>query len=267
MWIYRKFNKLTVLISGLFILVSLTSCANLPTSQPQNHPSIYLLMGQSNMAGRDTRTLDQQVDNPKVLTLNEDNEWRVARDPIHKKTGRTEPGIGPGISFANALINAGCENKIGLVPTAVGGTPIRRWVKGGDLYEQALQKAKIASQYGTIKGMIWLQGESDSDKSAKSSIYAQQLKAMINSLRADLNQPDLAVVVGEIGYFIDQQDYPYAVDVRAAIKQVADESTKVGFASSKGLTDKGDQLHFDAQSAQEMGKRFAASMCETQNAI
>lgn len=51
--------------------------------------------------------------------------------------------------------------KIGLVPTAVGGTALRRWIKGGDLYEQAVARARVAAQTGVIRGVLWHQGESD----------------------------------------------------------------------------------------------------------
>ncbi|WP_425511339.1 sialate O-acetylesterase [Pelagicoccus albus] len=31
------------------------------------------------------------------------------------------------------------DTTIGVVPCAVGGSPLRRWVKGGDLYEEACE--------------------------------------------------------------------------------------------------------------------------------
>jgi hypothetical protein len=125
---------------------------------------IYLLMGQSNMAGRDTRELAMQVDNARVLTLNTNGQWLVARDPIHAKIGRIDPGAGPGIPFALEMLQADPNITIGLVPCAVGGTPLKRWEKGGDLYKRALEQAKLAAQTGMISGVLWHQGESDSDK-------------------------------------------------------------------------------------------------------
>lgn len=91
---------------------------------------VYLLMGQSNMVGRDARAPGPQVDNPRVLALNADGRWVVARDPLHAKVGRIEPGVGPGIPFALEMLKADSRVIIGLVPCAVGGTPLRRWVKG-----------------------------------------------------------------------------------------------------------------------------------------
>ena len=109
---------------------SATSASSpVPVTPPANKDTfhIYLLMGQSNMAGRDTRTLASQVDNPRVLALGADGQWVVARDPIHPKEGRIEPGAGPGIPFALEMLKADPKITIGLVPCAVGGTPLRRW--------------------------------------------------------------------------------------------------------------------------------------------
>ena len=52
--------------------------------------------------------------------------------------------------------------RIALVPCAVGGTPIRRWCRGGDLYKKMLARAKIAAEAGVLKGILWHQGEGDS---------------------------------------------------------------------------------------------------------
>ena len=63
---------------------------------------LYLLMGQSNMVGRDTSGIDAQVDNPRILALNGNNQWVIAREPMH--VGGS--GIGPGLSFAAAMLKA-----------------------------------------------------------------------------------------------------------------------------------------------------------------
>src|SRR3954468_3718572 len=81
----------------------------IPTTNPtltiadppaRNNFDLYLLMGQSNMVGRDIRTLTAQVDNPRVLALTADGKWAIAREPMH--VGGT--GIGPGIPFAIEML-------------------------------------------------------------------------------------------------------------------------------------------------------------------
>ena len=102
-------------------------------------------MGQSNMVGRDTSTLAGQVDDPRILAFTAENEWVVAREPITPQVGNIAVGMGPGISFAGAMRKADAGRAVGLVGCAVGGTPLRRWVKGGDLYEAAVARAKRAA--------------------------------------------------------------------------------------------------------------------------
>ena len=238
---------------GLLALFTLSGRAAPPLD-------LYLLMGQSNMAGRDTRDLAAQVDDPRVLALTADGRWVVARDPIHAKTGRIEPGVGPGIAFAREMLGVDTTRAIGLIPTAVGGTPLRRWVKGGDLYEQAVARAREASAHGVIRGVLWHQGETDADKVANAASYGARLAQMFQDLRQDLSQPDLPIVVGEMGQFVSPARLPEAATVRDAQRRMPDALPHVGFASSGGLGHLGDELHFSADAARELGRRFARAM-------
>ena len=221
---------------------------------------IFLLMGQSNMVGRDTNGLASQADNPRILALNADGKWVLAKDPLHFQEGRIPPGVGPGISFAGEMLKAETNVTIGLVPCAVGGTPLRRWVKGGDLYEKALGRARLAAQSGVIKGVLWHQGESDSDKQQYAETYEARLARMLMALRQDLGAPDLPIVVGQLGNFLMPEKHPYVDIVRAAIKNIPVVVPHTGYADSAGLGDKGDQLHFSAEAQKEMGVRYAKAM-------
>lgn len=236
--------------------------AKLPGAKENFH--IYLLMGQSNMAGRDTRTLTSQVDNPHVLALGTNGQWIIARDPIHTKVGRIEPGAGPGIPFALEMLKTETNLTIGLIPCAVGGTPLSRWVKGGDLYEKAMYQAKLTASAGVIKGVLWHQGESDSTKQQNATTYAARLAQMIRDFRAELGQTNLPIVVGQLGEFLEPEKYPYAETVRSAIRSVSTNLPNVGYAASNGLGDKGDKLHFSAESQKQMGIRFAHAMQKLQ---
>ena len=238
---------------GLLALFAISSRAEPPLD-------LYLLMGQSNMAGRDTRDLAAQVDDPRVLALTADGQWVVARDPIHAKTGRIEPGVGPGIAFARELLGGDATRTIGLIPTAVGGTPLRRWSKGGDLYEQAVARAREASARGVIRGVLWHQGEADAESSRNAASYGARLAQMFQDLRRDLDRPDLPIVVGEIGRFVSPQRLSEADTVRDALRRMPEMSPHVGFASSEGLGHLGDELHFSADAARELGRRFARAM-------
>jgi hypothetical protein len=229
---------------------------------PKTSFHIYLLMGQSNMAGRGV--VPAETDNPHVLALNPDNHWVIARDPLHQKIGRVEPGVGPGLPFALEMLKADPKITIGLVPCAVGGTALSRWVKDADLYKNALERAKTAAAAGTLKGILWHQGESDSDAQKNAESYENRLTQMLSDFRTDLGQPNLPIVVGQLGEFLPADKHPYVDTVRAALKRLPADLPHVGYADSHDLHDKGDQLHFDTDAQKEFGARFAKAMLDLQ---
>lgn len=219
---------------------------------------LYLLIGQSNMVGRDTAGIESQPEDPNLGYLGgDDSHWFVAREPMHSGGS----GIGPGITFAGDMLKAGDGIKIGLVPCAVGGTPLSRWVKGGDLYVHALKRARVAMKVGELKGVLWHQGESDSNAAELAQSYETRLVQMFRDLREDLGMADLPIVVGQLGEFVQGS---YVGTVRTAIERVPASLPHVGLADSAGLKDKGDHLHFSAAAQQEFGHRYAAAMQELQ---
>ncbi len=215
---------------------------------------LYLLMGQSNMVGRDTRDLAAQTTDVRIGYLNaKTGRWQVAIEPMHVGGN----GIGPGISFAQNMLKSNPKVKIGLIPTAVGGTPLSRWVKGGDLYENAVKMAKIAMFDGTLAGVLWHQGETDSKLAEDANTYKERLTQMFIDLRKDLGMSNLPIVVGQLGDFVKEANIE---TVKAAISSMSTALPNVAYADSKDLVDKGDKLHFDTKSQQIFGGRYAAAM-------
>lgn len=257
-------RRLLALLLPLTGAMHLAAQADAAAGTPREPLQLYLLMGQSNMAGRDTRDLAMQEDDPRILAQAADGAWRVARDPIHARTGRIEPGVGPGIAFARELLRAQPAQAVGLIPTAVGGSPLRRWVKGGDLYQQALARARAALAQGELRGVLWHQGEADAGDAAHAERYADRLAGLFQDLRADLGRPDLPIVVGELGEFLSVQRLPEAGTVRAAQRRLPQRLSQVGFASAAGLGHLGDELHFSAAASRELGRRFAQAMRDLQ---
>jgi hypothetical protein len=173
-------------------------------------------------------------------------------------------GMGPGIYFAREMLKIEPKITIGIVQSAVGGTPLRRWVKGGDLYEKSVERAKIAAKFGQIKGVLWHQGESDTNTVENASTYEARLSQMFKDLRQDLAMPDLPIVVGQLGEFLSAERYPQAATVRKAIANIPTVVPDTGFADSAGLKDKGDSLHFSAEAQTEFAARYAKAMQELQ---
>jgi len=243
-------NKMRRIFLSLFAFV----VGILPAADADFH--LYLLIGQSNMAGRGKMELKDKVVVPRVLMLNKANEWVSAVDPI--SFDKTIAGVSLGRTFGIEMAKADPKVKIGLIPCAVGGTPIRRWQQNGDLYKAALKRAKIAQKDGVIKGILWHQGESDSGKEETAKIYEQQLLAMVNAWQWDLNGGDIPIVVGEMGRFYQRAKFKHVVD--AALKALPSKVKHAAWVSAGGLNHKGDVVHFNATSYREFGKRYAAKM-------
>jgi hypothetical protein len=219
---------------------------------------VYLLIGQSNMAGRGPLDAESKQVNPRILMLDSLKQWVAATDPVHFDKP-SMVGVGPAIGFAQEMLQHSKSNiKIGLIPCAWGGSPIKAWEPGaayltGHPYDDAIARTRVALQQGVLKGILWHQGESDND-TAHAAVYLDKLTQLIERLRTELQQPGVPFVAGEIGHFNKK------TLINEVINQLPQHVRGTAVVSAKDLTDKGDQLHFDTKSARELGKRYARAL-------
>jgi hypothetical protein len=223
---------------------------------------LYLLMGQSNMAGgQGGLPAEKETPNPHILVLNASNAWAVAADPLHFDVpGR---GVGPGMSFAKTMLKDEKDPSvvIGLIPCAMSGSKLERWQKGGDLATNALTRARIAMEKGTLKGVLWHQGESDSDVEASANSYGIRLAQMIRDFREAMGAGELPFVVGKLCEALEQHGtYPYAKTVNRALENLPKQVPRTACADSKGLGNKGDGIHFSTEAQIEFGRRYGEQM-------
>jgi hypothetical protein len=220
---------------------------------PRRDLQLFLLIGQSNMAGRGAVEAEDLEPIPGVFALKEDLEWAPAVDPLHFDKPDIA-GVGIGRSFARTLLAAQPGAAIGLIPAAFGGTSLDEWKPDGKLYADAVRRARAAMQSGKLRGILWHQGESDTGKEALARSYRERFQAMIARLRADLGAAEVPVVVGELGEF-HAGGFDAVVNEQLAILPL--KVPRSAFVSSAGLTDKGDKTHFDTKSLHEFGRRYA----------
>ncbi|MGI4736806.1 MAG: sialate O-acetylesterase [Janthinobacterium lividum] len=245
-----------------------------PTQKEKFH--LYVLAGQSNMAGRGVVEAADTLPNRRVLRLNASGQWEVAKEPIH--FDKPSAGVGPGLAFGRLLAAADTSVVIGLIPCAVGGSGIEAWTPGAYFaptkthpYDEALTRTRLAQQAGTLMGIIWHQGETDSSPE-KSGSYAPKLTALIARFRADLQRPTLPFVAGQLPAFqllqgetAGQPDVrPRVASLNAAVARLGKTVRYYAVVSAAGTTDRGDHLHFDARSARLMGQRYADAMQQLQ---
>jgi len=222
---------------------------------------LYLLVGQSNMAGRGVVEEQDKTPHPRVMMLSKEGAWVPAIDPMH--FDKTAAGVGLGKTFGQIIAEATPGVTIGLIPCAVGGSPIDTW-KPGEFYpatkshpwDDMAKRAAIALKSGTLKGILWHQGESDS-KADLAPAYEAKLHDLIARLRKELKAPEVPFIAGQMGKFDSVPWTPEKVIVDQAHQNLAKKIPHTAFVSAEGLHHKGDKVHFDSPSYREFGKRYA----------
>jgi len=269
--------KLLPLLVVFLTVFSPFGRADNKTAQPATPPAdpahfeLFLLVGQSNMSGRAPALPEDKIADPRVLVLDRQDNWVTEGEPIH--FDKSAAGVGPGYTFAKLLAAKEPGVTIGLIPCAFGGTTLAQWDPKSDdkklykpysLYENAIRRAQIAMKSGTLKGILWHQGEGDSNSDKTASTYAARLAQLVTSFRTDLHAPNIPFIAGETGYY----RYPlshFASVVNAQIDSLPTLVPLSGFASAKDLVDKGDHLHFDNASQKKLGQRYLDAFEQVQN--
>lgn len=224
---------------------------------------LFLLAGQSNMAGRGEVAAEDRISSPGIVALNRQLEWVPAADPLH--FDKPVAGVGPGLSFARAVAAQEKDAQIGLIPAAVGGSPITAWEPGALYpetgtwpYDEAVMRTRHALRHGELRAILWHQGESDANPQA-APLYDARLRTLIGRFRIEFGNARLPVLVGQLGQWPERPWDDAWKRVDQAQRDIAASVPGVRFVSSKGLAHKGDVLHFDAASARELGRRYAAA--------
>ncbi len=227
---------------------------DITVSQDKFH--LYLLIGQSNMAGRGIVEAQDTIGNPRILRLNQQGEWEVAKDPVH--FDKPVVGVGPGLTFAREMLADDENVMIGLIPCAVGGSDIDSW-KVGALWEQtnsypyddAIARTKLALKDGILKGILWHQGESDCSPE-KTAIYKNKLMELVATLRSEFHDLSVPFIAGEMAEF-----NVGGTELNQVLHDAKKDISNYDVVSGKGFTSLPDGIHLDAPSARELGKRYA----------
>lgn len=238
---------------------------------------VYLLIGQSNMAGGADTVPADLVEDERIKVLGYDdcaetgrvyNEWDVASPPLH---ACWSSGIGPGDHFAKTLIEAlPAGDTIGLVPCAIPGVDIDFFVKGAisqrrgeftippdnhwdSAYDWVIERAQLAQQSGgVIDGILFHQGESDSGEPNR-SLWTNKVKGIVENLRADLGGKEFPFLAGELLYS------GCCASMNTIVGALPNQITNAYVVSAQGLNGV-DQYHFDAPGVRTIGQRYGEAM-------
>ena len=182
---------------------------------------VFVLYGQSNMAGGlkerfgGTLTEEDKTPVPHILQVRfhprlfRGRGWFPAVHPLHIIPGRPR-SFGLGLRFAKEYLKRNPDVTVGLLPCAYGGKRMDLLKAGSGLYN-GVAKCRFAEETGTIKGILWHQGESDAFNEDRCAVYEERLHEMIAALRKDIGEPDLPFISGEISVKNYPNDNPVQV--------------------------------------------------------
>jgi hypothetical protein len=220
----------------------------------------FLMAGQSNMAGRGDVEPADTIPHPRILTINQNNEIVIAKEPLHFYEP-TRTGLDCGLSFARTLLKSVPDNvSILLVPTAVGGSSIQQWL--GDsvwrdvhLLMNAKHRASKASEVSVFKGILWHQGESNSNTGLDIEKHAGRLTSLAVLLRDFTGDKNLPFLIGELGSFSRDPKPFEALNRQLRAYSKTDKNSAV--IETNDLPHNGDNLHFNSEAQRKVGERFA----------
>ena len=215
----------------------------------------FLLIGQSNMAGRGKTEESMDIDTSHIKVLR-NGRWQAMYRPVN--ADRAFSGVCLAESFAEKYAKKyGVD--VGLIPCADGGTSLEQWKPGGLLFDNAVYQARLAKRTSTIAGVLWHQGEADCKKEL-SETYKERFSVIIEALKKELDLYDVPFLLGGLGEFLAEcpldDNLKNYVSVNEQLKKISESDEMVGFVSAEGLKSNPDNLHFNAEALYEFGIRY-----------
>lgn len=215
----------------------------------------FLLIGQSNMAGRGLQEDAIAIDNSHLWVLR-NGRWQRLYRPVNGD--RPFSGVCLAESFAEAYAKK-YDVDVGLIPCADGGTSLNQWRVGSLLYDHAVAQARLAQRTSNIAGVLWHQGEADCGEQLYPS-YPERFQLILDGFRRDLDLYDVPFLLGGLGDFLSSCPLDASLanysHINESLKRIAAANDYVGYVPADGLTAKPDQLHFNSASLYEFGLRY-----------
>lgn len=236
------------------------------------------LDGRWRPASEPLHRLWQSPDNTQLRLFHLPNSMMSREDvlaayPEMHERDAVEPigGVGPGYFFARDLASL-TGVPVGLIPCALGGSGLELWSKAwaglhapgdpsGSLYSNLIDRA---SAWGPVRGVLWYEGESEA-MSALGADYAGLFAELVNDVRTDLKQPDLAFLTAQLGTFdVDDPHFAPIQEslsrewdlVREAQRKAASLLHRVAVVTAADLP-RVDLVHVATRGHERLGRRLA----------
>ena len=224
-------------------LVALSLARVAQEAQPAAPVHLFVLSGQSNMAGLDpdrsfTPAVEAALGAENVVVVKD----AKGGEPIHRWVTDWE----------------------------LEGTP--EPAGRGALYERLMEKVRPAIEGRELASatLVWMQGERDA-REQFAEVYAASLARLEGQLARDLDQPQLNFVLGRLSDFdLANARYPHWTRIRAAQEGFADASPRRAWVATDDLNDGlmgngrevENDLHYTPAGYDRLGERFAQAALE-----
>jgi hypothetical protein len=211
--------------------------------------------------------------------------WEFSTDG---KENKLSDFFGVELSFAKKLKEYYPNEKIAIIKYARGGISIDslaagRWgslepdyrgKNGINQYDHFLRTVRLAfddrdidndgtEDYLIPSGIIWMQGESDSYKEDVANRYFDNLKRLMDLMRAALHRDDLPVVIGKIsdsGNNKAGKVWKYGELVQYAQEKYARTDQSAAIVRSTRHYNYYDTWHYDSPGYIDLGEKFAEAI-------
>lgn len=186
------------------------------------------------------------------------NEWITAREPLQHYS-ISHHNMGFALTFAKKYLETiSATETVGLVLAAQGGTSFyaNNWSAGGVNYLDAVDKVNraLATQNTVLKGILWHQGESDSN--INHTMYMSNLRSLISRLRTDVPKftTEVPFLAGELApdYIADNS---YASFINSQLEMLRQYEPMTFTVDNLNLTTT-DRTHFNKASLYILGERY-----------
>ena len=228
---------------------------------------LWVIAGQSNSAGYG-RGPYQDAAELGVHLFRNSERWDLAAHPMNESTDTrhavnresANPGHSPYLQFGRVLKRT-LSHPVGLVQTALGGSPLTRWNPGepgpADLFDNMVRC--VARAGGKVRGILWYQGESDAGTDADAATYARRFGQALAAWREALGDPELPVLTVQLNRVYNPPD-PDAdrrwSQVRDAQRQVARQTPGIAVVPALDLP-LSDHIHTSPAGNMLLGERLA----------
>ena len=216
----------------------------------------FLLVGQSNMAGRGFPAEVEKLPNDNIYVLRNGRWWKMY---VPVNPDRVTAGINLSESFVYQFLQDHPGDTVGIIPCADGGTSLDQWMPGKVLFDHAVMMTSLATRSSTLAGILWHQGESDCAEE-RYPLYQQKCTHILEQLRKEVGDPNVPLLLGGLGDYLAMCDrsekFKNYIYVNAHLQAMAREMENCAFVSAEGLGANPDNLHFSAAALREFGLRY-----------